>query len=325
MGDADDSYDFADLSPFVEKLRSGFDLVMGNRFLGCIKTNAMPPLHRYLGNPVLTAIGRILFRSNVGDFHCGLRGFKREAIISLRLHSLGMEFASEMVVKSTLAKLKMTEVPTTLSPDGRSRRSHLRSWRDGWRHLRFLLLFSPVWLFFYPGLIMLILGTMAMAWLLPGQRSAAAINFDVNTLVFAAAAVVCGFQAIFFYIFAKTYAIRSGLLPQDSLVAKLREILRLEIGLVVGAAATACGLLLAAYAIGFWGVRSFGHLDPEKSLRIVIPSATLLMVGLQIIFSSCLLSVLELETNSSEASLTQRRRSGKSDRRTGGVSSDTAS
>jgi glycosyltransferase involved in cell wall biosynthesis len=301
MGDADDSYDFTALDPFVEKLRAGFELVMGNRFLGGIKPNAMPPLHRYLGNPVLTWIGRVLFRSPSGDFHCGLRGFRRDSVLSLALTSPGMEFASEMVVKSTLHKLRITEVPTTLSPDGRSRPPHLRSWRDGWRHLRFLLLFSPGWLFFYPGLLLLLTGAAAMIWLLPHQRSAAGLTFDVNTLVFAAAAVVCGFQAVVFYMFAKTHAIRSGLLPDDLLVAKLREILRLEIGLIAGTLAMLAGLLLAAYSVGAWGMRSFGRLDPEQSLRIVIPSATLLILGLQIVFSSCLLSILQLDTRTAGA------------------------
>jgi glycosyltransferase involved in cell wall biosynthesis len=301
MADADDSYDFTALDPFVEQLRSGYDLVMGNRFRGGIKPNAMPPLHKYLGNPVLTGIGRLFFRSPCGDFHCGLRGFRREAVLSLGLTSTGMEFASEMVVKATLRKLRITEVPTTLSPDGRSRAPHLRSWRDGWRHLRFLLLFSPVWLFFYPGLALLLLGVVGMAWLLPATRSAFGINFDVNTLVFTAAGIVCGFQAIVFYMFAKTYAIRSGLLPVDPLVTRLRDVLRLEVGLLVGAAAVVVGVVLAVLAVGNWGIRSFGHLDPQQSLRIVVPSATLLILGLQIMFSSCLLSILQLESSSAPA------------------------
>jgi glycosyltransferase involved in cell wall biosynthesis len=301
MADADDSYDFTALEPFVERLRGGYDLVMGNRFRGGIKPNAMPPLHKYLGNPVLTGIGRLFFRSPCGDFHCGLRGFRREAILSLGLTSPGMEFASEMVVKATLRKLRITEVPTTLSPDGRSRAPHLRSWRDGWRHLRFLLLFSPVWLFFYPGLALLLFGAVGMAWLLPATRSAFGISFDVNTLVFTAAGIVCGFQAIVFYMFAKTYAIRSGLLPVDPLVTRLRDVLRLEVGLMVGAAAVVVGVVLAVLAVGNWGIRSFGHLDPQQSLRIVVPSATLLILGLQIMFSSCLLSILQLESNSAPA------------------------
>jgi glycosyltransferase involved in cell wall biosynthesis len=301
MGDSDDSYDFTSLDPFVEKLRAGYDLVMGNRFMGGIRPRAMPPLHRYLGNPVLTGIGRILFRSPSGDFHCGLRGFRRDAVLSLALTSTGMEFASEMIVKATLRKLRITEVPTTLSPDGRSRAPHLRSWRDGWRHLRFLLLFSPVWLFFYPGILLLVFGLATTLWLLPHPQSAGNVTFGVNTLVFAAAAIICGFQAIVFYMFAKTYAIRSGLLPEDRVVARLRESLRLETGLIAGLLCMAAGLTLAAVALGFWGSHSFGPLNPEHSLRMVIPSATLLILGVQITFSSCLLGVLQLDTRTSYA------------------------
>jgi glycosyltransferase involved in cell wall biosynthesis len=295
MGDADDSYDFTALDPFLAKLRDGYELVMGNRFLGGIKPNAMPPLHRYLGNPVLTGIGRLFFRSPSGDFHCGLRGFRRQSILALGLTCTGMEFASEMVVKSTLHKLRITEVPTTLSPDGRSRPPHLRSWRDGWRHLRFLLLFSPAWLFLYPGLGLLLAGIAAMAWLLPEPRATGGVTLDVNTLVYTAAAIVCGFQAVVFYMFAKTYAIRSGLLPEDPLVNRLRRVLRLEVGLIGGSLIVLLGLLFAAYAVGFWTIRSFGHLDPQESLRIVVPSATMLILGMQIISSSCLLSILQLE------------------------------
>jgi len=195
MGDADDSYDFGNLGPFVEKLQEGFDLVMGNRFKGGIKRGAMPPLHRYLGNPVLTAIGKLFFKSPCNDFHCGLRGFNKTAIMKLDLRTTGMEFASEMVVKATLHNLRITEVATTLSPDGRSRPPHLRSWRDGWRHLRFLLLFSPRWLFLYPGALLMLVGFATGLWLLPGQRTVAGINFDIHTLLFAALAVIIGFQA----------------------------------------------------------------------------------------------------------------------------------
>jgi len=301
MGDADDSYDFTALDPFIEKLRAGYDLVMGNRFLGGIKEGAMPRLHRYFGNPVLTGIGRLLFRVPLGDFHCGLRGFRRDAILSLALTSPGMEFASEMVVKATLRNLRMAEVPTTLSPDGRSRPPHLRSWRDGWRHLRFLLLFSPAWLFFYPGVVMFMLGLLGGIWLTPGPQSAGSVTFSINTLLFAAASLICGFQAIVFYMFAKTYAIRSGLLPEDPMVARLREVLRLEIGLIVGALAIFIGLLLATEAVGVWGAASFGPLDLDKSLRKVIPSTTLLILGFQIVFSSCLLAVLQLDARTSVA------------------------
>jgi len=301
MGDADDSYDFTALDPFVEKLRAGYDLVMGNRFLGGIKQDAMPALHRYLGNPVLTGIGRLLFRSPLGDFHCGLRGFRRDAIMSLALTTPGMEFASEMVVKATLRNLRIAEVPTTLSPGGRTRPPHLRSWRDGWRHLRFLLLFSPAWLFFYPGVAMLLLGLLGGIWLTPGPRSAGSITFSINTLLFAAASLICGFQAVVFYMFAKTYAIKSGLLPEDPVVARLRDVLRLEVGLIVGAVAIVLGLALATQALGVWGAASFGPIDLDESLRKVIPSTTLLILGFQIVFSSCLLSVLQLDTRTAGA------------------------
>jgi glycosyltransferase involved in cell wall biosynthesis len=309
MGDADDSYDFSALEPFLDKLRAGYELVVGNRFLGGIKPHAMPPLHRYLGNPVLSGIGRLLFQSTSGDFHCGLRAFRREAILSLGLTSPGMEFASEMVVKATLRQLRVTEVPTVLSPDGRSRPPHLRSWRDGWRHLRFLLLFSPASLFFYPGLVLLLLGLSGMAWLLPRAQTAAGITFDVNTLVFAAAAVVCGFQAVVFYIFAKTYAIRSGLLPRDPMVERLRNALRLEVGLIAGLICVLGGLGLAASALSSWGHGAFGALNVEQSLRVVVPSATLLVLGLQIVFSSCLLAILQLDTRTSSARTRQTDRS----------------
>jgi hypothetical protein len=301
MGDADDSYDFTALDPFVEKLREGYELVMGNRFRGGIKPQAMPPLHKYFGNPVLTTIGRVFFGSPCGDFQCGLRGFRRESFLALSLQQPGMEFASEMVVKATLHKLRITEVPTTLSPDGRSRPPHMRSWRDGWRNLRFLLLFCPAWLFFYPGLILLLLGAAGMAWLLPATRYAFGLGFDVNTLVFTAGAIVCGFQAIVFYLFAKTYAIRQNLLPVDPLVTRLREALRLEVALLVGAGAVLIGIVLAVLAVGNWGARAFGHVDPQQSLRIVVPSVTLMILGLQIMFSSFLLSLLQIETNRAAA------------------------
>jgi len=221
-----------------------------------------------------------------------------------------MEFASEMVVKATLRKLRMTEVPTVvLSPDGRARPAQPGSWRDGWRHLRFLLLFSPASLFFYPGLTLLLLGTACMAWMLPHTQTAAGISYDATSLVFAAAAIVCGFQAVVFYVFAKTYAVRSGLLPKDMLVERLRNALRLEVGLIAGLICVAAGLALAAGALTLWGrsVSEPSHL--AQSLRVVVPSATLLMLGLQVVFSSCLLGVLQLDARTS---YTRTRRSDRS-------------
>lgn len=295
MGDADDSYDFTDLMPFVEKLREGYELVMGNRFLGGIERGAMPPLHRYLGNPVLTFIGRLFFGSPCGDFHCGLRGFDRRAILSLDLQTTGMEFASEMVVRATLNGLKITEVPTTLSPDGRSRPPHLRSWRDGWRHLRFLLMFSPRWLFLYPGMLLMLAGGLAGAWLLPGPRRAGGVEFDIQTLLYAAMSVVIGFQAVIFAVFTKVFTISEGLIPEDRRMTRAFEYVTLETGLIAGALLLLAGLAGSIFAVADWGLHSFGPLEPSKTLRWVIPSVTALVLGCQIILSSFFLSVLGLK------------------------------
>lgn len=294
MGDCDDSYDFTNLGPFVEKLRDGYDLVMGNRFMGGIQPGAMPPLHRYLGNPVLTAIGRLFFKSPAGDFHCGLRGFRREAMIGLDLRTTGMEFASEMVVKSTLRKLRISEVPTGLQPDGRSRPPHLRSWSDGWRHLRFLLLYSPRWLFLYPGIFLMGIGLLAGLLLLQGGVFVAGIGFDVQTLLYAAAAVILGFQAVAFAVFTKVFAISEGLLPEDPRLNLQRIKVSLERGLLVGASLILTGLVCSAYSIWTWKQVSFGILNPAHTLRIIIPAVTALIIGVQIVFSSFFLSVLGL-------------------------------
>ena len=294
MGDADDSYDFANLMPFVEKLREDYKLVMGNRFRGGIKPGAMPPLHRYLGNPVLSAIGQVFFHSPCGDFHCGLRGFERQAILDLDLRTTGMEFASEMVVKATLHGLRVTEVPTTLSPDGRSRPPHLRSWRDGWRHLRFMLLFSPRWMFLYPGTILMLVGLAVGSWLLPGPRRVGGTGFDVHTLLYAAVAIILGFQAITFALFTKIFAISEGLLPEDPRLSKMFRYVTLETGLLVGAALLALGALGSVYGIDLWKLRAFGPLDPSRTLRVVIPSVTALTLGAQTVFASFFLSVLGL-------------------------------
>lgn len=294
MGDADDSYDFSELRPFVEKLRSGYDLVMGNRFKGGIAPGAMPALHRYLGNPVLTAIGRLFFQSPAGDFHCGMRAFQKAAVMKMDLRTTGMEFASEMVVKATLQKMRIAEVPVTLSPDGRSRRPHLRRWRDGWRHLRFLLLYSPRWLFLYPGLLLMLGGLVAGSWLLSGPIYIGRVGFDVQTLLYAAVAVVIGFQAMIFALFTKVFAISEGLLPEDQKINKLFRIITLERGIITGTVLVLGGLAGSIYAVSFWDEKSFGPLDPSKTLRIIIPSITALIVGCQTILSSFFLSVLVL-------------------------------
>jgi len=295
MGDADDSYDFTNLGPFLEKLRDGYELVMGNRFKGGIAPNAMPPLHKYLGNPVLTGIGRLFFRSPCGDFHCGLRGFSKAAIQRLDLRTTGMEFASETVVKASLHGLRITEVPTTLSKDGRNRPPHLRSWRDGWRHLRFLLLYSPRWLFLYPGLLLMLIGTAVSGWLLVGPRVVDGITLDVHTFLYAAIAIVIGYQTVIFAIFTKVFAITERLLPEDPRLKTLFRYIKLETGIVAGVLLLAAGIGLSVYALSFWSSTSFGPLDPSRTLRLVIPAVTLIALGLQTVLSSFFLSILGLE------------------------------
>jgi glycosyltransferase involved in cell wall biosynthesis len=294
MGDADDSYDFTALAPFVEKLREGYDLVMGNRFKGGIKPGAMPRLNRYLGNPVLTGLGRLFFRSPVGDFHCGLRGFNKEAIQRLDLQTTGMEFASEMVVKATLHKLRIAEVPTTLSPDGRDRPPHLRRWRDGWRHLRFLLLYSPRWLFLYPGVLFVALGLVIMGALLSGPITIAGATFDIHTMLFASTAVILGLQPIAFALFSKVFAINTRLLPKDRRITSVLKIITLERGLIWGGMLCLFGMAGSVYAVVIWGRTSFGPLVPSMTMRLAIPSVTCLAAGIQIIFASFFLSILQV-------------------------------
>ena len=292
MGDADDSYDFSQAPAFVAKLRHGYDLVMGNRFQGGILPGAMPPLHRYLGNPVLTGIGRLFFDSPVGDFHCGLRAFRKEAIERLQLRTLGMEFATEMVVKATAFGLRVTEIPTTLSPDRRDRPPHLRTWRDGWRHLRFLLLYSPRWLFLYPGIALFAVGIALNAALLPGPMRIGNVVFDVHTLLFAAMAILIGFQSVVFATFTKIFAISEGLLPEDPRLTLMFRYVTLEVGLIVGILLILAGAGAWVLGLEYWRIRQFGPLDPEKTLRIVIPGVVCFTLGFQIVLSSFFLSVL---------------------------------
>ena len=295
MGDADDSYDFSALLPFIEKLREGNDLVMGNRFRGGIAPGAMPALHRYLGNPVLSGLGRLFFRCPVGDFHCGLRGFSREAIWRMKLQTTGMEFASEMVVKATLLGLRIVEVPTTLSPDGRSRPPHLRSWRDGWRHLRFMLLFSPAWLFLYPGLLLMIVGFGVGVWLLPEARQLGGATLDVNTLAYSALAVLLGFQSVLFAVFTRTFVSTQGLGPESRTLNKLYRYVTLETGLIVGGVLIVLGFTGSVAATFGWSEVDFGELNPSEVLRQVIPSVLAIALGFQIVLASFFLSVLGLK------------------------------
>jgi glycosyltransferase involved in cell wall biosynthesis len=294
MGDADDSYDFSRLEVILAKLRDNYDLVMGNRFLGGIKSGAMRPLHRYLGNPILTAVGRLFFPSPCRDFHCGLRGFTREAFARLDLRTTGMEFASEMVVKATLLRMRVTEVPVTLSPDGRSRPPHLRSWRDGWRHLRFLLLYSPRWLFLVPGFTLIVLGGALSILLEFGPSGIGRVTFDVQTLLYAAFAVVIGVQCVQFAFFTKIFAISEGLLPADPTLDKLYKFFTLEAGLAVGAFLIFVGIGGTLWGLEWWRSKGFGPLQPSYTLRVLIPAVTSLALGFQTVFASFFLSVLGL-------------------------------
>jgi glycosyltransferase involved in cell wall biosynthesis len=292
MGDSDDSYDFGHIPRFLEQLREGCELVMGNRFRGGIHPNAMPPSHRYLGNPGLTALGRLFFGSSCGDFYCGLRGFSKAAYERLNLRTTGMEFATEMVVKASLLKMNIAEVPTTLSPDGRSRPPHLRTWRDGWRTLRFFLLYSPRWLFLYPGLALMAVGGVVAVWLLPEPRRVGNVVFDVHTLLYAAIAVLLGFQSVAFAVFTKVFAISEGLHPPDPLLDRMFRYITLEVGLLSGAVLAVTGLGISTYALRFWETQHFGPLDMSRTFRLVIPAALSLTLGVQAIFSSFFLSVL---------------------------------
>ena len=300
MADSDDSYDFSALDPFVEKLRQGWQLVMGNRFQGGIAPGAMPKLHRYLGNPVLTAVGRVFFGSPCGDFHCGLRGFERDAILSLDLQATGMEFASEMVVKATIHKLKVTEVPTTLSPDGRSRPPHLRSWRDGWRHLRFLLLFSPRSLFLYPGMALLLPGSLLSVWLLPASRHIGGLQLDIHTLLYTSVAMVIGVQAILFWVFAKIYGQRERIVPLDPAFDAALQAATLERVLIAGGVLVLSGLGLGVYALSAWNAHGFGQLSPDMTMRIVIPSATAILIGMQLAYSAFFLTLLGISASAQD-------------------------
>jgi len=292
MGDADDSYDFTQLADFVNKLDEGYDLVMGNRFKGGIQPGAMPVLHRFLGNPGLSWLGRLFFKCPVGDFQCGLRGFRKDAIDKLDLRTLGMEFSTEMVVKATLFRLRIAEIPKVLSPDGRDRPPHLRTWRDGWRYLRFLLLYSPRWLFLYPGMILFLMGFALSAWLLPGPQTIGAVTFDYHTLLFAAMAMLLGFQSINFAAFSKIFATTEGLLPEDPRLNRLFRYITLEVGLFIGILLIAIGAGFWIFGLNYWSSHHFGPLDPEKTLRIVIPGLVAVTLGMEIVLSSFFISVM---------------------------------
>jgi glycosyltransferase involved in cell wall biosynthesis len=294
MGDADGSYDFTGLLAFVERLRAGAQLVMGNRFQGGISPGAMPWLHRYLGNPVLSFIGRLFFRVPIGDFHCGLRGFSREAMLGLGLVSPGMEFASEMIAKAALAGLPIEEVPTTLRPDGRDRPPHLRTWRDGWRHLRFLLLFCPRWLFLYPGLLLLLLGLAGFALGAVGRV------IGVHSLLYMAAATVLGGQFVQLALLTKWIGIVSGVVPSQRWLARLSPFLKIENGLLAGVLFMLLGFAVSLGLTVDWGAAGFGALEPEQTMRVAIPAVTLMILGAQVAAGSLFAGALNFNWTSSE-------------------------
>jgi glycosyltransferase involved in cell wall biosynthesis len=305
MADADDSYDFTRLDEFLAALQSGADLVMGNRFKGGIVPGAMPPLHRYLGNPVLSFIGRLLFRSPIGDFHCGLRGFKRAAIQKLNLVSSGMEFASEMVVKATLGGLAIVDVPTVLYPDGRSRPPHLRSWRDGWRHLRFLLMMSPRWLLLYPGLLLIATGLTATAAIARAPFVIGGVGFDIHTMLYASGASILGLQLVLFSLLARAIGCVKGVLPISAPFQRFIRIFTLERGIIFGALVGLLGLVAAMYSVEIWVATRLTQLDPREMMRVAIPSVTLILSGAEVMFASFILSFIDVQSSTSVSAETK--------------------
>ncbi len=301
MGDADDSYDFARLDPFIERLRQGDELVMGNRFKGGIMPGAMPWSHKYIGNPILSGILNLFFRSPIGDAHCGLRGFRKDSYEKLGLTTTGMEFASEMVVKATLTKQKISEVPTTLHPDGRDRPPHLRSFRDGWRHLRFLLLLCPLWLYLIPAATLLGGGLGLMLWLTPGPREIGGVVFDVHTMLLGSLCVVVGFQTLWLWAYAKIHGWTSGILPADTFSLRIFDHLYLERGVVIGVATLFAGLGLNIWLVIQWSSESWGPLDVQTTLRYALWGFTLMVLGVQSIYGSFFLSMLGMTERAKDA------------------------
>ncbi len=294
MGDSDDSYDFSNLDPFVQALRGGAELVMGNRFKGGIRPGAMPWKNRYIGNPILSGLGRVLFKTPIRDFHCGIRGFSRAAFLRMDLRTTGMEFASEMVIKATLLKMNIQEVPTTLDKDGRSRPPHLRPWRDGWRHLRFMLLFSPNWLFLYPGVLLMLAGIMLGGALMASTVTVGGLRLSVGTLIYCAMMIEVGFQGLWFALLSRAYAVQEGLVPASERMRRIDKAVTLEGGLLAGLALLAVGFVLFLRAFSLWSGARFGVLNVDEIARICIGSALAISLGFEVMFSSLLLSTLRL-------------------------------
>jgi glycosyltransferase involved in cell wall biosynthesis len=297
MGDSDNTYNFENLEDFVSKLSEGYDIVLGNRFSGKIETGAMPFLHKYVGNPVLSFLGRLFFKVPVRDFHCGLRAGKKLQLQSLNLICGGMEFATEMIAKAALHKLIITEVPITLHADKTDRSSHLRTWRDGWRHLRFMLLYSPAWLFLYPGVFLLFFFGIITTILFIAPLQIGKIIFDVHTMLYAGLGIIVGFQFVLFYIYTKIYVTTHGLMPPVPFFEKSYKYFNLERGLLVGFTIFISGVFIAYLSFRDWQQVDFGHLNTSVTLRKVIPSIVLIILGLQTIFSSFFMSVLGIKRN----------------------------
>ena len=297
MGDADDSYDFEAIGPLIERLRDGYDLVVGNRFMGGIEPGAMPWSHRWVGNPVLTLISRVFFHAPIGDTHCGLRAFKKDAYEKMHLRATGMEFASEMVIKAALKGMRITEVAVVLRRDGRSHPPHLRTWRDGWRHLRFMLLFSPRWLFLYPGFALFAIGVVLSALLIPGPLRVAGVRLDIHTLLVAGFLALLGYQLVLFAVFTKIFAIRAGFHPPHPVLQRIFRYVTLEVGVAAGALMVLVGLVALILAVASWGAVGFGNLDPSLTMREVIPAVVLLALGTQTVFASFFISILSIDTD----------------------------
>lgn len=295
MGDSDDSYDFLHLDPFLDKLRQGYDLVMGNRFAGGIEKGAMPFSHRYIGNPILSSIGRLFFKSSITDFHCGLRGYNKESIKKLNLKTTGMEYASEMVVMAELNHLKIAEVPTTLSKDGRSHAPHLNTWSDGWRHLKFLFMYSPKWLFFYPGVVLSVIGLFGEIVLLFGKIKIGGVSIGIHTMLYCMLFLLLGTSIIFLYVYTKLYAAKSGFIPSDLTTEKLARF-SVDKGIGIGFILLAIGIALSIVALVLWGGAGYNNLIPENMMRLTIPAITLIFLGVQFIFSSFYIGILKIPT-----------------------------
>jgi len=295
MGDADDSYDLGSMDECLTHLRAGADLVMGNRFAGRIMPNAMPWLHKWLGNPVLSWLGRVLFNSTVGDFHCGLRAFRKSAWEAIALQTSGMEYASEMVIKAAIFGQRIVEVPITLYKDGRSRPPHLRTWRDGWRHLRFMLAYAPNWVFFFPGALMSIIGALTVIWLVPGVQVVGNVMLDINTMVIAASVFLLGIQVMLFGILAKQYMTTRGLIPTSARFTKINRVISIEYGLVISLVILAIGIWFVAQVFGVWQSSGFQFLNTQSSARMTLIGGSLMILAGQVGFTSILVSILGLD------------------------------